>query len=226
MVTGSKDGSVVVAQVMACRLPTLQPAERTGERLSARPQRAVLNLGHGVCWSAIFALFIAPDFANDRVRRQLSESKLRAVATLGDVLEGHVVKCVRLRPCAACSAADSSILACGGNSHTVRILDSRQGGSVSCHCLMPASAEHRRVVCACAVLSLRLCNRWKGSSRCGVRAKPGFRPVLVHVRGRRRRCCDTSGFGSRAGRHDAGGRGFGCELRSMEPRRGAYPHLL
>ena len=62
---------------------------------------------------------------------QLSESKLSRVATLEDVLQGHVVKCVRIRQCAGAASADSPIIACGGNSHTVRILDARQGAKVS-----------------------------------------------------------------------------------------------
>ena len=60
---------------------------------------------------------------------QFKDGKIRKSAVLEDVLEGHVVKCVRLRPNLSVEAASaaSSVLACGGNSHTVRVLDVREG---------------------------------------------------------------------------------------------------
>jgi WD40 repeat protein len=60
---------------------------------------------------------------------QFKDSKMRKSTVLENVLEGHVVKCVRLRPniSVEASSAASSVLACGGNSHTVRVLDVREG---------------------------------------------------------------------------------------------------
>jgi WD40 repeat protein len=57
---------------------------------------------------------------------RVGENKLSEVAEFSDVLEGHIVKCCRWREEAPASAP--TIFACGGNNHTVRLVDVREGG--------------------------------------------------------------------------------------------------